>query len=188
MPIGNPGIPGANLPAGEDWVPRRFADLERQLSELQASVTRIGLIDNAALTSPLMFSAEGLSIDAFSLPLAETPIATVSLTVPNGFTTAVVQGIGSVFVYNSTATLDYLYARVNINWAGGSAAGRRLMTALGAYGGSGSLSVNMQQVITGLVAGQVITVTVAVRSAFATLPAEPSNGATVNAMVTWARN
>lgn len=40
MGINNPGVPGANLPASEDHVMRRLADLERAYRELGPSVAR----------------------------------------------------------------------------------------------------------------------------------------------------
>lgn len=146
-----------------------------------------GIIDNDALANPLAFSADSANGDGFAIPLAETTVASRTLLVPAGFTTAVVQGIGSVFGMNTSAALDYLFARVYIDWPGGTAAGRQLITPLTASNGSGSLSVNRQQVITGLTAGQPVTVRIAVKSSFTGLPAAPQNGASINVMATWAR-
>ena len=106
---------------------------------------------------------------------------------PPGFRTAVIQGLGTVFGFNQTASLDYLYARVYIDWPGGSAYGRQLLTPLTPNNGSGALAVNKQAELTGLQAGQRVTVRMAVSSSFATLPAAPMNGASIDVTAIWAR-
>lgn len=146
-----------------------------------------GIIDNDALASPLSFSAASADRDGFAILKAVTTVASVTIVVPPGFTTAVIQGLGTVFGFNQTATLDYLYARVYIDWPGGSAYGRLLLTPLTPNNGSGALAVNKQAQLAGLQAGQEVTVRMVVNSSFANLPAAPLNGASIDVTAVWAR-
>lgn len=146
-----------------------------------------GIIDNDALANPLAFAADSADANVFPIPKTEVTVVSRTITVPPGFTTAVVQGFGTIYAMNSTATLDYLYACVFIDWPAGSTSGRQLLTPLTANNGSGHLAVNKQTEITGLSPGDRITVRMTVKSAFANLPATANNGSSINLLVIWAR-
>jgi hypothetical protein len=58
------GIPSNSIPDGEDWIPRRFTDIERFIRELSAQVNALrpgsivtSLIGDAAVTAPKIGSA-----------------------------------------------------------------------------------------------------------------------------------
>lgn len=146
-----------------------------------------GIINNDALANPLDFSADSADSSNFALSVAGAPVASKTITVPAGFTKAVVQGFGIIQAFNTTATLEYLYAKVSISWPGESNASRWLLTPLTPNNGSGSLSVNNQVEIPGLTPGQQIVVSIMASSAFAALPAAGLNEAAINCLVIWAR-
>lgn len=130
------------------WVNRRFARLEQQIREMRAArelenatvskgrttfaagstleVSGVadfadGIIDTDALSSAV--AAGFVYLDVFAFALSATPVALIDtlVTVPDGFTSAVVNANGRVFAYNTTAVADHLYAQVWINDAFGNA-------------------------------------------------------------------
>ena len=146
-----------------------------------------GIIGNAALANPLDFYATGSSANAFPLSTERTTVTSLVATVPPGFTRAVVQGIGSIYAGNTSANLDYLRARVYVDAPAYSSWGRELLTPMTPNGGSAALTVTRQEVLSGLSAGQQITVRLTAQTDFANLPSRPSNGASVDATIIWAR-
>ncbi len=146
-----------------------------------------GIIGNEALANPLSFYADDANAEGFALSTERTTLAALNVTVPAGFTRAVVLGIGTIFGGNSTPALDYMRGRVYVDTPTYSAWGRELIEPLTPNNGSGNLTVTKQSVVAGLTGGQVLTVRVTAHSDFANLPARPLNGATISATVIWAR-
>lgn len=176
-----PGKPSA---AGEDWLVRRVQDLERTVKELAASnpfapmgmtpnpngVTfggsvlingnlsvPNGSISNAALASPVVSVSGFQDAEAFTIPKTDANVASFNFTVPAGYTKADITALGAAYAYNANTTADFVYARVYIDYPGGSTYGRRLIIPVTANGGSGSLAPNKQVHVEGLTGGQTIT-------------------------------
>lgn len=145
-----------------------------------------GSIQNDSLTSPT-FTAVGYG-DAygFSVPDDEATIATATIAVPEGYTKATVTGIGAIYLYNSTATGNYGYGRVYVDWPTGAPNwGAKIPFALGANGGSGNSSPNRLVSREGLDGGT-ITVRIVADSDNG-VPAAAANQATINALVVFTR-
>ncbi|MHB1063524.1 MAG: hypothetical protein ACYC1Z_03360 [Georgenia sp.] len=149
-----------------------------------------GIIDNDALASPVSFAEGDGSNDGFSVPQGpgEFNIASMQLTVPAGYTGALVVVIGTIYALNSTATMSYLRSRVYVDHpTQGSTWGRQLLAPLPNSNGSAVLTVNHQHRYADLVGGQVITARIIAVADYVTIPAAPSNGATVCAFAIFTR-
>lgn len=144
-----------------------------------------GIIDNDALTSPVEFAEDASNADGFTLTqTVDATITQFAIPVPAGYTRAIVTAFGMIFVYNGTATFTYLRSRVFVEYGAGSWWSRRLIERL-PDGSSAAMTVNKQQSLTGLDGGD-ITVRLTAYSDFVDVT-HASNGATVNAMVTFLR-
>lgn len=141
-----------------------------------------GIIGNEALASPVKQIAVYSDADGFTLTPAEQDFCVTTLTVPEGFTEAMVVATGTVNTYNTNAASDYLWARVYIN----TGFGRRMFALMDATSGPASLTVNKQVQLTGLTGGETITCKIKLASQVANVTS-PSNGASMNAFATFTR-
>lgn len=141
-----------------------------------------GIIGNEALESPVKQTAVYADADGFTLTPAEQDFCVTTITVPDGFTEAMVVATGTVNTYNTNAASDYLWARVYIN----SGFGRRMFALMDATSGPASLTVNKQVQLTGLVGGETITCKIKLASQVANVTSS-SNGASMNAFATFTR-
>jgi hypothetical protein len=135
-----------------------------------------GIIGNDALASPVQIGTASNGLNNYAITTASTVRASVTLTVPDGFTEVVVTATATAMGQNSTATTDYLYAMAVIQGISGG----ELYTAAGAGLGVG-LASPFQHTLTGLTGGDVITVSVATRAGFNTWAAATANQANVYA-------
>jgi len=147
-----------------------------------------GIINNDALANPIAFGSGFADNDGFSLAAAGANVCSFNMVVPAGYTKALVTALGVISAFNTTATLDYLRARVYIDSSTGHASfGRRLITPLTSGNGSGDLAVNKMSEVTGLVGGATITCRLFAETDFANLPAHVANGASINAQAIFLR-
>lgn len=201
-----PGKPSA---AGEDWLVRRVQDLERTVKELAAanpfapmgmkpdangvtfggsvvingnlSVPN-GSISNAALQNPLTSGSAGYTASNQSFNTASTVYGTQSVTVPSGFTSALVMNGVSGGGTNSSASGDYIYVSSDIN---GTAGGETpTYAAAGFYASASAFGI---RTLSGLTGGATITVGVRVRTGSASWAANGANIVNVNALVLFYR-
>lgn len=142
-----------------------------------------GIIDNAALANPLqMTEAEGDN-DGFGIPTDSTVMASCQLTVPPGFSRALVVAAGTCTAYNAHETLvRVVYSRV---WVG-DAVGRLLSESAAPEARRVSMSPMKQDVLTGLTGGSKITCSIRM---YASDPVDSStaNGASINAYAIFSR-
>lgn len=135
-----------------------------------------GIIDNAALTSPVTPGFAGASATNFAVPVAGAIVCSTGILVPAGYTRAVVHVTVNATCANSTAVTDYLYVyAVAVAGHGGEA------FAQASAGGRATASASAGQLVTGLVGGTNLDVQCHVRSAFAGWAANAANIANVDA-------
>lgn len=141
-----------------------------------------GIIGNDALTSPVQIGTASNGLNNYAITTASTVRASVTLTVPDGFTEAVVTANPTAMGQNSTATTDYLYVMAVVQGIGGG----ELYTSAGAGLGVG-LAAPFHTTLTGLTGGDVITVSVATRAGFNTWAASTANQANIYATAIFLR-
>jgi cytoskeletal protein CcmA (bactofilin family) len=261
MALNSPGVPGSNLPAGEDHVMRRLADIERRMREMQAAdilkpaglqarpngmtvfgeldvsgplavtgpatiggtlgvtgpttisntlgTTTLGattgvtgalnvsgpmavtgtlslpagIINNAALAEPVKPGTGYGSAANFAVTTTATAVASITATVPAGFSQAMVFAAGRVYAINGTATADALYTRVKI--AADTQYGSP--TGVGANGGYATSVAANAALVTGLTGGGTFTIAILTQSTNGTWAANAANAADISATILWLR-
>jgi len=170
------GLPGSipsMMPAGQDELVRRMRDLERRVDELGPSVSKSFI---PMLATVVQGGQEGTWATNFAVPLTPGPVASVSIGVPVGFTSAIVVAIAHASVMNTTAGAEYFYVGASIN----SVVPAMLLTPIAAAGYATS-SGSASRILTGL-SGGVIDVEAVVHSEFASWTATGSNLASIDAI------
>jgi len=200
--MGQPGLPGSQFPS-EDALVRRVQDLERTVRELGAAnpfgpmgikplaggfdVTGTmglptGIIQNDALSDPIVISTAGVSQNNFAVTTAGDVFASATVTIPAGYTRADIQCTVVAGAINDTSSADYLYVASSINAVGGT---ETPQAAAGA-GGYCAAPANGIRSLTGL-SGGTITVGCSIRSGVAGWSANASNFANMTALVFFRR-
>lgn len=131
--MASPGIPGSQTPAGLDYLVREIADIKRQLRELGPSIAasfqpvitdlqnKQSQLDaqlaqiNSLLGSVLVYGSNKNYTIGSATTTTRTNMAVASITVPDGFTKALVLAFSDATAMNSTASPDYLYVATAIN-------------------------------------------------------------------------
>jgi hypothetical protein len=200
--------PGGFNPKGEDWIARKFAEMEKELRELKAADPYApmgmkpmadgvefsgnmkvagtldlpaGIIGNAALTDPLVIETSGVSQNSFGIGTSPTTFALGSVEVPTGYSRASILCMVVGGALNSTGAMDYLYVSSSINGSGG---GESPQPALA--GGYATTSANGIRTLTGLNGGT-ITLGCRIRTNTAAWASNGSNFANMNAVVYFSR-
>lgn len=140
-----------------------------------------GIIDNDALASPVVPAPFKIKTNTWATTGATETQATATLTVPAGFTKAVVTATVTANVYNSSTLPLLLAVYPVINGVVGEPGEVD-------YGTSriGRVSATLSELVTGLTGGGTFTVRADVNSQTAQ-PAKTVNVATVNGTVLWVR-
>lgn len=141
-----------------------------------------GIIGNDALSSPVQIGTASNGLNNYAIGTASTVRASVALTVPDGFTQAVVTANPTAMGQNTTATTDYLYVMAVVDTIGGG----ELYTSAAAGLGVG-LAAPFHTTLTGLTGGDTITVSVATRAGFNTWAASTANQANIYATAIFLR-
>ncbi|WP_104061115.1 hypothetical protein [Arthrobacter sp. 4R501] len=141
-----------------------------------------GIIGNDALTSPVQIGTASNGVNNYAIGTASTVRASVALTVPAGFTQAVVTANPTAMGQNSTATTDYLYVMAVVQGINGG----ELYTSAGAGLGVG-LAAPFHTTLTGLTGGEEIVISVATRAGFNTWAASTANQANIYATALFLR-
>lgn len=204
-----PGLAGSQFP-GEDYILRELKDLRRAVQELSAadpfapmgikpvagginitgdlsvsgtiSSLPSGSISNNALASPIQTATSSNYINNYAISTTSTARASLTLTVPSGFTQAIVISNPTAMGLNNTAAADYLYVQAVVNGVNGG----ELYTNAGP-GLAVGLASPFHTTLTGLTAGQAITVAVATRAGNAAWAASTSNQANIYATAIFLR-
>jgi hypothetical protein len=191
------GQPGSFQPKGEDWLVREVQTLRREMNELRAAnpfgpmgikpvtggfnVTGTmglpaGSISNAALAAPLQTATASNGVTNYAITTVSTVRASVTLTVPAGFTQAIIIANATAMGTNSGAAADYLYVSAVVQAVNGG----ELYSSAAAGLGVG-IAAPFNPTLTGLASGQLITVGVATRAGTAAWAAVPANQASIAA-------
>lgn len=141
-----------------------------------------GSIENDALTNPVQIGTASNGVNNYAITTSSTVRASVTLTVPDGFTEAVVTANPTAMGLNSTGTPDYLYVMAVVQAIGGG----ELYTSAAAGVGVG-LAAPFHTTLTGLTGGDVITVSVATRTNTNTWAASTANQANIYATAIFLR-
>jgi hypothetical protein len=149
-----------------------------------------GSVNDAWLTNPIRGDSAFSSASNFALTTTgTTPLVSQSWYTPTGFTTANVLIVGRVFAYNSTASLDYLFARsrVYVPSSGQTGYGIGLPLAVSASGGSGLNSSPISVKVENLTDGQEIRLEIQGWTNTAGWAANAGNVADVAGQIIWTR-
>jgi hypothetical protein len=141
-----------------------------------------GSISNAALQNPIQTATSSNGVNNYAISTTSTVRASLTLTVPSGFTQAVVIANPTAMGYNNTSGTDYLYVQAVIQGINSG----ELYTAAPAGMGVG-LASPFHTTLTGLTGGQTITVGVATRAGLNTWAASTSNQANIYATALFLR-
>ena len=156
-PNGLGGIDSDNFVEGESGY--RFSDDGN--AEFNDLTLRGGIIGNDALTEPVVpYVAHG-EANNFTVSTTLTTKASVTVTVPAGYTRAMVSAVASASAYNPTASSDYIYVSAWI--AGDTSIGYAIPSTCPAND-SGASTQAASALLTGLTGS--FTVEAAVASAY----------------------
>jgi len=152
-----------------------------------------GIINNAALASPV--AAQYIFLDVMNFGLTAGTFvtkATQTITVPAGFSQAVVQVVAKVGVTNPHTTGgldglggDFIYCLPRIGAVNGHVFGAIIPGA--AAGGSGFDITALSTILTGLTGGGTFVVDVQGAVSFANMAANADNEASVSGTIEWLR-
>jgi hypothetical protein len=128
--MADPGSIASQLPPGEDWATRKIQDLERQIKELGPSIAASFNTTIASLTVAVANAAAAAanqvspgtgsgSASSFILNSSGATLVSFNLTVPTGYTRALVTASGSVASLSTFASSDAVHAVATIGGASG---------------------------------------------------------------------
>ena len=166
----------------------RTAQRQQQSSAFNLSgvtVTPDGLsIPNAVLLSLVVPAAFSSSVTNFGLSAGLNVLTSTTLTVPPGFTGAVILGTSRVFAMNNETTGDYVTSRLYMPLSTTPAATATLILN---NGGSGTNHAPNSAVLTGLVAGDPVVLQLQAGTSTITIVADSQNVASIDGVVFWTR-
>ena len=148
-----------------------------------------GIIDNAALASPVIPESVYDIATNFGLTISYVTKTSVTVEVPAGFTKAVVAMVGRVFAYNPNTTggggdgADYLYGRVTI----AGVAGVGLPSVVPGWSSSGLNVAPMSRVLSGLTPGSTFDILLSARTSYAAWAAHADHNAELSGNIMWFR-
>ena len=140
-----------------------------------------GIIDNDALTNPVVLSTAGLSQNNFAVPTSDSVYAQATVTVPDGYTRADVLCMVVAGAANGSGATDYLYVSSSINGVRGGETPQ-----VAGNTNYASAAANGIRSLTGL-SGGVITVGCNVRAGTASWGTNAANFANTNAFIYFRR-
>lgn len=201
---------GDAFPAGEDYIVRRVKDLERKVDENASSIPRSFKTTVDSLTAAIeTLTAQGITLNAqvaqiaavvnaqvtgtvgrgyatgYTLTTTPKELARATITVPSGYTRALVLGITAMTIYNQNPSdPDFVRGYVDINGNNGPTSG----SLYAPMNFPVSMMVSYSYLLTGLTGGS----TFYIRSVFFneygnTAGPSASNICNLDAMVTFLR-
>ena len=141
-----------------------------------------GSIENDSLANPMIVEASSNFLSNYAVGTTSTVRASVTLVVPDGFTSAVIMANPTGMAQNDTASVDYLYVQAVVDGVNGG----ELYTSAGA-GLAVGIASPFNTTIYALTGGQEIEVAVATRTGFATWSASTANQANIYVTVLYFR-
>lgn len=152
-------------------------------AEFNNLTLRGGIIGNDALTNPVAPQYVYDYTTNFAVGTTVAHVRRTTITVPAGFTSAIVNVTGRVYAVNSTAGLDYLYTQTNVKGFNGLA----LPLPVSASGGSGFNVSPFSVLLSGLTPGSTFTIDVDAFTAFGAWASSASNTMDVSGTILWFR-
>ena len=145
-----------------------------------------GIIDNAALASPVKPIAVHADngVTNFAVTTTRATQASVTVTVPTGFTQALIFVVGQASAVNSTAVVDTLFVSEAVNGVIPTGWAATQDVAPGGLGGATTAAVKL---LTGLTGGGTFTLATQIYSAYAGWAGSASNSCNVDATVIFLR-
>lgn len=184
--MADPGSLASQLPNGPDHVVRELADLKRQIRELAPSIAASFQTTVDALTELVNSTVIPMTDSNGAAGLATSTTTTVqtsvTFTVPDGYTQALIVASATAMAFNNTAAADYIYAEVIVD----DVQGGELYAPAGP-GVSAGVNAPYFANLSELVAGTTITVSASVRTGFAAWGASTANATNVYAQVLFLR-
>lgn len=142
-------------------------------------------LPNSMLANPVLTTVHHAEGDSFAVTAGPNVAkATITVTVPEGFTTAQVTAHAMVSVHNTTADEDQLFC---VAWIQNDSSRGWSSAASVLAGKMGSLNNTATAQITGLTSGGTFTVQVATSTGNANWPSSPGNVANIDATILWTR-
>ena len=147
-----------------------------------------GIINNDALASPVIPGSVWQTASNFALNTSWSTVVTATVTVPTGVTSAAVSAKGSVTGFmnqDSPDNVDYLYGMLFV----ASASSGTYPLAVSDLGGSGTVHVFRDTVLTGLTPGGSFIIALQASTGYETWtsPSSPGNSARLGASIQWYR-
>jgi hypothetical protein len=143
----------------------------------------LGTLDNMALSSPIVPQAIYNITTGFALAAAGGNIVTYPVTVPAGFTTAIVTVTAEVYAINTRAVTDTFGVRPTINTAFPSATASRPIVA----GGYDTVVAPFNLILNGLTPGGTFNIYIYALSGTANWASNISNEADLIGLILWQR-
>lgn len=181
--MADPGSLASQLPNGPDHVVRELADLKRQIRELAPSIaasfqTTVDIL-NQTIAQLLEVQTGAQSNLGPAITTTRQALATITFTVPTGYTKALVQANAVAMAYNDSAGVDYLYCVASVDI--GSSGGETYNSASPGYATSVTAPYYVQ--LTDLTDGEEFVVAANARTNTAAWSASTANLVTIYASV-----
>ena len=141
-----------------------------------------GIIDNAALTSPVVPASRWLDASNFGLTTAWVAKVTISVVVPAGFTQMQVMAAGRLNAVNSTAAADALYSKITIGAATQSGFPIPVLA-----GGANTSVTALTTTLTGLASGGTVDIVLWGLTGNAAWATSAANAADLSVSLLWLR-
>lgn len=143
-------------------------------------------LPNSMLAAPVLPGRVHGDAQNFACTVAWSTKITASITVPSGYTQALLVSVCSgATAYNSTAARDFLYVRTKV---GGSLLGGWTIGSVDAAAGYTAVAYDFRTgLMTGLTPGSPLTFTSEISTAFGTWSANTSNVANLDVTILWLR-
>lgn len=183
--MANPGMASSQIPRDNELV-RRIEDLQHYVRELEPSIARsfsgtVKRLDDA-IASVIVPTFNQGGINNYPISTTSTDRFSVSFTVPEGYTRAMVLATASAMGQNASGVGDYLYVQANVAGVNGGE-----LFSYAADGTAVGLSAMLYWALYGLVAGESFDVSVKTRTSNNPWPAAPGNQANIYALVMFTR-
>jgi len=156
--------------------------------EMNDAEIRGGIVGNDALTSPVIPGSVWQTASNFALNTSWSTVITATVTVPAGVTSAAVSAKGSVTGFmnqDSPDGVDYLYGMLFV----ASDSSGTYPLAVSDLGGSGTVHLFRDTVLTGLTPGGSFVIALQASTGYETWtsPSSPGNSARLGASIQWYR-
>jgi len=173
----------ANQPNGILKLLEKIKGIETELRDVRSHLPGATGISNTMLASPVRTDAIYSSATNFALSTTNATKASLTVTVPDGFTTAAVSAIGRVYAINPNTGADYLYAQAQI----GAYNGLGLPMYVPGAGYSAMNVAPFSKVLTGLTSGGTFSILVNAATANLAWAANTLNLAELSGTIGWYR-